>query len=92
MPGADQISVVEFAGSEGIDAFISSAGGPYALPGVYVWNNQRLPYSQSGQWGYFRVLPAGDQRILPLHGAAPGVKEAKGIAPKVGEAKPVVLK
>lgn len=23
----------------------------------YIWNNQRLPYAQSGQWGLFRVWP-----------------------------------
>jgi len=70
MEGADDISVVEFAGSETLDAFIKSAGGPYRLPGDYVWSNQRLPYSQSGQWGYFRVLPVGDPRILPLSKSA----------------------
>ncbi|MBD0316852.1 MAG: hypothetical protein ICV75_09185, partial [Nitrospiraceae bacterium] len=57
-----------------------SAGGPFRLPGDYVWSNQRLPYSQSGQWGYLRVLPAGDQRIKPLAGARPGVQRA-GLAP-----------
>jgi FtsP/CotA-like multicopper oxidase with cupredoxin domain len=76
MRGADQISVVEFSGSEAIDAFVPSAGGPYRLPGDYVWSNQRLPYSQSGQWGYLRVLPVGDQSLLPLAGASPGVKKA----------------
>ena len=70
MRGADQISVVEFSGSEVLDAFVPSAGGPYRLPGDYVYSNQRLPYSQSGQWGYLRVLPSGDQRLLPLAGAA----------------------
>lgn len=92
MPGADQISVVEFAGSEGIDVFIPSAGGRFALAATYVWSNARLPYSQSGQWGYFRVLPVGDQRILPLHGVVPGVQEAKGTQPSVGQAKPVAFK
>jgi len=77
MRGADQISVVEFSGSEVIDVFIRSAGGPAHLTGDYVWSNQRLPYSQSGQWGYFRVLPTGDQRLLPLAGAAAGVKKAE---------------
>jgi hypothetical protein len=76
MRGADQISVVEFSGSEVLDAFVSSAGGPYRLPGDYVYSNQRLPYSQSGQWGYLRVLPAGDQRLLPLAGAGAGMKSA----------------
>jgi len=41
-----------------------------------VYSNQRLPYSQSGQWGYLRVLPAGDQRLLPLAGAGAGMKSA----------------
>ena len=76
MRGADQISVVEFSGSEVLDAFLPSAGGPYRLPGDYVYSNQRLPYSQSGQWGYLRVLPAGDQRLLPLAGAGAGMKSA----------------
>ena len=76
MRGADQISVVEFSGSEVLDAFVSSAGGPYRLPGDYVYSNQRLPYSQSGQWGYLRVLPSGDQRLLPLAGAGAGMRSA----------------
>jgi hypothetical protein len=76
MRGADQISVVEFSGSETLDAFIPSAGGLYRIPGDYVWSNQRLPYSQSGQWGYLRVLPAGDQRILPITDGRPRLKQA----------------
>jgi hypothetical protein len=76
MRGADQISVVEYSGSEVLDAFVPSAGGPYRLPGDYVYSNQRLPYSQSGQWGYLRVLPSGDQRLLPLAGAGAGMKSA----------------
>jgi hypothetical protein len=76
MRGADMISVVEFAGSETLDAFLPSAGGPFRLPGDYVWSNQRLPYSQSGQWGYLRVLPTGDQRIKPLTGARSGAQRA----------------
>ncbi|MCZ6801905.1 MAG: hypothetical protein O7F12_15595, partial [Nitrospirae bacterium] len=92
MEGADLISVVEFAGSEGIDAFIPSAGGPYAMPADYVWSNARLPYSQSGQWGYFRVLPPGDPRIRPLSGATPGVQEAKVVTPEETPMKPVAFK
>ena len=63
MPGADMISVVEYAGSEMLDVFIPAAGGPYRLAGDFVCSNQRLPYSQSGQWGYLRVLPAGDHAV-----------------------------
>jgi FtsP/CotA-like multicopper oxidase with cupredoxin domain len=91
MRGADQISVVEFSGSEALDAFLPSAGGPYRLPGDYTYSNQRLPYSQSGQWGYLRVLPAGDQRLLPLSGAAAGSKKADA-APSMGTAVPVAAR
>ena len=40
-----------------------------ARVGDFVWSNQRLPYTQSGQWCYLRVLPAGDTRIQPLDAA-----------------------
>lgn len=73
MSGADQISVVEFASSESLDVFLPAAGGYVGLPGDYTWSNQRLPYSQSGQWGYLRVFPVGDPHLLPLIGVAPGV-------------------
>ncbi|MFO0733664.1 MAG: hypothetical protein U0361_22445 [Nitrospiraceae bacterium] len=76
MRGADLISVVEYSGSEVLDAMIPSAGGMYRLPGDYVYSNQRLPYSQSGQWGYLQVLPTGDTRLLPLAGAGAGAKNA----------------
>lgn len=92
LPGADMISVVEFAGSEGIDAFLDSAGGVDALPGDYVYGNARLPYSQSGQWGYLRVLPMGDQRILPLGGATPGIQQAHVEQSEDQKAKPVAFK
>jgi FtsP/CotA-like multicopper oxidase with cupredoxin domain len=67
MPGADMISVVEFGGSEALDVFLrQGAGGPAGIAGDYIWANARLNYQQAGQWGYLRVLPTGDQRILPL--------------------------
>ncbi len=77
LPGADMISTVEFSGSEGLDVFLPSAGGKWSLAGDYVWSNGRLPYSQSGQWGYLRVLPSADQRILPLEGSTSSNKQAK---------------
>jgi hypothetical protein len=92
MRGADMISVVEFSGSEVLDAFLPSAGGPYRMAGDYVYSNQRLPYSQSGQWGYLRVLPAGDQRLLPLSGAAAGVKSAEAGEPGSVQTIPVASK
>ncbi len=92
MEGADMISTVEFASSEGLDVFLSSAGGPHAMPGDYMWGNGRLPYAQSGQWGYFRVLPKGDQRILPLGGAQPGKKQVNIITPESTPATPASFK
>ena len=60
------------------------------LTGDYVWSNQRLPYSQSGQWGYFRVLPVGDQRILPLSSGAVGAQKAEA-QPEAPVATPTAL-
>jgi hypothetical protein len=81
MPGADMISVVEYAGSEVLDVFVrGGAGGPYRQTGDFVWSNNRLPYAQSGQWGYLRVLPTGDSRLQPLGMA--------GAAPKQAELQP----
>jgi len=77
MPGADMISVVEYAGSEILDVFLrGGAGGPYRQVGDFVWSNARLPYTQSGQWGYLRVLPTGDSRIQPLGAQGAGAKHA----------------
>jgi FtsP/CotA-like multicopper oxidase with cupredoxin domain len=78
MPGADMISVVEYAGSEILDVFIrGGAGGPYRQVGDFVWSNARLPYTQSGQWGYLRVLPVGDSRIQALGTQGTGAKRAE---------------
>ncbi|MDH5774954.1 MAG: hypothetical protein OEZ57_08560, partial [Nitrospirota bacterium] len=70
-----------------------SAGGKWAMPADYVWSNGRLPYSQSGQWGYLRVLPSTDQRILPLSGSATSHKQAS-LEDDLSEARiiPVVAK
>jgi len=67
MKGADLLSSFEFGGSETLIAWLNGgAGGPLRIPGDYLWMNHRMPYMQSGQWGYLRVLPAGDSRLLPL--------------------------
>jgi hypothetical protein len=62
------------------------------MAGDYVWSNQRLPYSQSGQWGYLRVLPTGDQRLLPLSGAVAGSKKADAGEPSDVRVIPVASK
>ena len=94
MAGADMISVVEYAGSEVLDVFLrQGAGGPFRLAGDYLWSNQRLPYTQSGQWGYFRVLPTGDQRILPLSQSRSGAKHTElDHQPETAKAIPMTLK
>ncbi len=71
--GSDMIDVQQFGAGEYLQAFLrSGAGGTYHNPGTYLWLNARTPYQQAGQWGYFKVLPAGDRSILPLGGASPG--------------------
>ncbi|MFQ5598684.1 MAG: hypothetical protein ACE5GK_11610, partial [Nitrospiria bacterium] len=67
MAGADQMHTEEFGSSENLDVMLTSAGGPTAIPGIYLWQNHRLPYAAAGQWGYFKVLPSGNQAILPLN-------------------------
>ena len=73
---SDMIDVEEFGGGEYIQAFFN-AGGTYKNPGTYLWLDARTPYQQAGQWGYLKVLPAGDRSILPLGKATvKGVKTA----------------
>ena len=79
--GSDMIDVEEFGGREYIQAFLKDgAGGRYHNPGTYLWLNARTPYQQAGQWGYFKVLPQGDNSILPLGSVTPqGVKAQKDV-------------
>jgi FtsP/CotA-like multicopper oxidase with cupredoxin domain len=90
MVGADMLSSSEFGSSENLDVFLKEgAGGPFAIPGDYIWQNHRMPYAQAGQWGYLRVLPAGDRRILPLNSGGTGMRTV-GL-PESGDAVPVSL-
>lgn len=78
MQGADQVSTMEFGGSEIINAHLTGgAGGPNRIVGDYIWKNQRPAYANAGQWGLFRVLPTDDQRIKPLTPQVPPTKTAK---------------
>ncbi|NOY85178.1 MAG: hypothetical protein GXO96_10230, partial [Nitrospirae bacterium] len=86
MPGADQMHTEEFGSSENLDVFVRAAGGPTQLPGIYLWQNHRLPYTAAGQWGYFKVLPAGSQSILPLNsGGGMGGRTAEAPTEKAPE-------
>lgn len=79
MNGADLVSTMEFGGSEVINAYLNGgAGGPNKVAGDYLWKNQRPAFMNAGQWGLFRVLPAGDQRVLPLTPQPPPTRTAEG--------------
>ncbi|MFQ5780979.1 MAG: multicopper oxidase domain-containing protein, partial [Nitrospiria bacterium] len=67
MENADLMPTEEFGSSENMDVVLASAGGPTALPGIYLWQTHRLPYAAAGLWGYFKVLPSGNRAILPLN-------------------------
>ncbi|HEY5595215.1 MAG TPA: hypothetical protein VIL61_08700, partial [Nitrospiria bacterium] len=78
MPGADMLSSLQFGGSEYLDVFLKEgAGGPFAIPGNYIWQNHRMPFAQAGQWGYLRVLPVGDNKIQPLNRGGVGNRTAE---------------
>lgn len=79
MQGADLVSTMEFGGSEVINAWLhGGAGGPNKVVGDYLWKNQRPAFMNAGHWGFFKVLPVGDRRILPLTPQAPETKTAAG--------------
>ena len=71
---ADLVSSFEFGGGEVLNAHFE-AGGPYKMPGDYLYMNHRMAYMEGGQWGFLRVLSPGEQRILPLNGAWPMVRK-----------------
>ena len=78
MQGADQVSTMEFGGSEVINAYLTGgAGGPNKIVGDYLWKNQRPAFANAGQWGLFKVMPIEDQRILPLMPQVPPTKRAE---------------
>jgi FtsP/CotA-like multicopper oxidase with cupredoxin domain len=65
MEGAELLGVQQFGGGEVLEINLPS-GGPYALPGDYLWMSHRLAYAEAGQWGLLRVLPADDHSITGL--------------------------
>jgi len=90
MVGADMLSSLQFGASEILDVYIKEgAGGPFGIPGNYVWQNHRMPYAAAGQWGYLSVLPEGDLKILPLNGVRSSMNTAS--AEKNGIAIPVAM-
>ena len=78
MPGADMISVVEYAGSEVLDVFIrGGAGGPYRQTGDFVWSNNRLPYAQSGNGATSVYCRPGIHVSSPWAWPVPGLSRPK---------------
>jgi hypothetical protein len=75
--GAHQHSSYEFGGTSYVRVDLrGGAGGPYQLPGDYVYMNHRPAYIDAGQWGLLRVLPKGDKRILALDAPSFDVRPA----------------
>jgi hypothetical protein len=70
MQGSENLSSIQFGGTEALDLLVR-AGGSARLAADYIWMNHRMAYMEAGQWGIFRVLPAGDRQILSL---GPGPK------------------
>lgn len=88
--GAHLHSAFEFGGSSYLRInVLGGAGGPHQLPGDYVYMNHRAAYLDAGQWGFLRVLPKGDKRILALSPTASDFKYARDA--DTGKAVPASL-
>jgi len=60
--GSEMLEVQQFGPTTTLEINIA-AGGPYAIPGDYMWISERMTYAVVGQWGVMRVLPKGlDER------------------------------
>jgi hypothetical protein len=81
LTGSDLVSNFEFGGSEILNAYLR-AGGPYRLPGDYLYMNHRMAYMEAGQWGFLRVLKPGDQHILSLRDTRPRLRKVELGQPK----------
>ncbi len=86
LEGADLLSAHQFGGAERSNLYIT-AGGAFAMPGDYTWMNIRMPYMESGQWGFLRVLPTEDKTITALY---PTDKDTM-FAETPGQIKPVAV-
>ncbi|MBI3802147.1 MAG: multicopper oxidase domain-containing protein [Nitrospirae bacterium] len=85
--GAHLHSSFEFGGTSYLRIDLrGGAGGPHQLPGDYVYMNHRAAYTDAGQFGFLRVLPKGDKRIIALSPTDPGFRFADQ-----GEARPVAM-
>ncbi len=64
LPGSDVLSARYLPPTGVLNVELMSTGGPAGRPGDYLWGNHRLPYEKAGQWGYLRVLAAGQSTAL----------------------------
>ncbi len=69
MEGTNVVSS-EQVGAVGKLEILLDAGGPFRMPGDYLYGDHRLPYREAGLWGLFRVLRPddGDAAIMILGG------------------------
>jgi len=89
LTGAHLHSAFEFGGSSYLRIDLrGGAGGTGQLPGDYVYMNHRAAYLDAGQWGFLRVLPKGDPRIVALNPTASDVEYARQ---KTGKVVPAAL-
>ncbi len=74
LSGADLVSNFEFGGGSVLNIYFD-AGGPFKLPGDYLYMNHRMAYMEAGQWGFLRVREPGDTGLLTLRGVKPKVRK-----------------
>lgn len=67
LPGSLQVYATRIGTQEALDlALVGGAGGPQAVPGDYLYLNQRLAFMEAGQWGLMRVYVPGTSNLFKL--------------------------
>src|SRR5262249_42205810 len=73
--GTQILSAQQLGGLEAVTLIlVGGAGGPFALPGDYIYGDRRAPYLEAGLWGVLRVRPpcaGGDLRPLAARSCFP---------------------
>jgi hypothetical protein len=67
--GTNMLSATQAGALDALTLLLANgAGGPFGLPGDYVYGDHRMPYEEAGLWGLFRVYPrsAASAKIKPL--------------------------
>jgi FtsP/CotA-like multicopper oxidase with cupredoxin domain len=60
LPGTSHVSSTALVGTDALNLVLDhGAGGAGAVPGDYLYGDQRQPYREAGLWGVFRVRACG---------------------------------